>query len=280
MKMKEYNKFIILIGILMLLGSLLWMMEPYYTWAQEQNGHPCRVALEPEVPLFELENMNPGDTNEESITVIKTGSSPAELYFAWEYIEGDPELGEEGSLFDQLEMVIISEGEEVFTGNMSDWQYDRENPSIDDTINLTDVLEMEAILEGEEITLDITIHLPGPETGNEFQGSTVTARLVFFTICYGDDPEPDPDREPDPDPDTDPNPEELVVDPDEPEVSPDPVPEADQPGEDETLIIEPETPKTSPPLPRTDGASLGLLAAGALFLIIGTIMAKTNYRQI
>ncbi len=36
-------------------------------------------------------NINPGDTYEDSITVIKTGSSPAELYFAWEYIDDDPE---------------------------------------------------------------------------------------------------------------------------------------------------------------------------------------------
>ena len=189
--MKRYNKLVILIGALMILAGLAWMVEPYYTWAQEQNsGHPCRVALDPDDTLFELENMNPGDSTTKTVTVTKTGSSAAQLYFAWEYMEGDPELGEEGSLFDQLNMVITSDGTELFSGKMSDWKYDRENPSINDTINLTEKLGMTAIRQGEEITLLFEVHLPGPETGNEFQGSTVTARLVFFTICNGTPPPP------------------------------------------------------------------------------------------
>jgi len=185
----------------MLLAGLLWMVEPYYTWAQEE-GHPCRVELEPEEPLFELGNMNPGDTYEESVTVTKTGSAPAELFFAWEYIDADPGLDEDGNfkagnLFDQLEMTIVSEGVEVFSGKMSDWQYDSENPSRDDVVNLTEVLDMNFIEQGDEIVLDFKIHLPGPETGNEFQGSTLETRLVFFTICREDDPPPPPPPAPD-----------------------------------------------------------------------------------
>ena len=179
----------------MILAGLMWMVEPYYTWAQE-DGHPCRVELEPEEPLFELENMNPGDSEEETITVIKTGSASAELFFAWEYIDGEPGLGEKGSLFNQLEMTVISEGVEVFSGKMSDWQYDSENPSQNDAVNLTEVLEMGLMHQGDEITLDFKIHLPGPETGNEFQGSTLETRLVFFTICHEDPPPPPPPDDP------------------------------------------------------------------------------------
>ena len=263
----------------MILSSLLWMMEPYYTWAQEQNGHPCRIALQPEEPVFELDNINPGDTYEESVTVIKTGSSPAQLYFAWEYVDGDPEPGDEGSLFDQLKMIVLSEGIELFSGNMNDWQYNSANPSIDDTINLTDALEMEAILQGEKITLDIRVHLPGPETGNEFQGSTLITRMVFFTICTGEDPDLDPD--PDSDPAPGPDPDLIIVEPDDPAVSPDPMPEQGDPEEPGIIIIDPEPPKVNPPLPRTDGASIGLFAAGLLLMIAGIslkqeIKAKNN----
>ncbi len=193
--MVRHNKIVILLGAIVLLASLMWMLEPYYTWAQD-NGHPCRVELAPEVPLFELENINPGDTEESSVTVTKTGSASAELFFAWEYIEGNPELGEDGSLFDQLEMEIISDGTVLFEGLMSDWEYDRDNPSIEDAVNITEKLEMEFMEQGDEITLDFKVHLPGPETGNKYQGATLETRLVFFTICTngtnGDDPPPPP----------------------------------------------------------------------------------------
>ncbi len=191
MKMVKHNKTIILLGAIMLLASLMWMFEPYYTWAQD-NGHPCRVALDPEMPLFDLEKMNPGDTEESSVTVTKTGSADAELYFAWEYIRGNSEKGEDGDLFDQLEMVIESEGTVLFEGLMSDWEYDRDNPSMNDAINITDELGMEFIAQGDEITLDFKVVLPGPETGNEYQGATLETRMVFFTICTnGDDPPSD-----------------------------------------------------------------------------------------
>ncbi len=192
MKMVKHNKTIIILGAIMLLASLMWMFEPYYTWAQD-NGHPCRVALDPEVPLFEPDNMNPGDTEESTVTVTKTGSASAELYFAWEYIAGNPVHGEDGSLFDQLEMEILSGETVLFEGLMNEWEYDRDNPSMEDAVNITDELEMDFMEQGDEITLDFKIYLPGPETGNEYQGATLETRLVFFTICTnGDDPPPPP----------------------------------------------------------------------------------------
>ena len=36
---------------------------------------------------------------------------------------------------------------------------------------------------GQVLDLDFYIFLPGPPTGNEFQGSTVTTRIVLITAC-------------------------------------------------------------------------------------------------
>ena len=260
MKMTRHSKKLILIGALLLLAGLIFTLEPYYTWAQD-NNHPCRVALTPEEPLFELERMNPGDTYEETITVTKTGSAPAQLYFAWEWMDGEPDLEEDYNLFDQLHMTIRSEGEVIFEGVMSDWQYDSENPSIDDTIKLTEALGMQAILQGDTITLDFEVFLPGPETGNEYQGAWTRARLVFFTICDSTTVDPE-------DPGVDPGPEDP--DPEDPDPE-DPDPE-DPPT---TVIIPPERPRQAP-TPRTDGTSLSLIIAGLLLTSAGIVLRRSN----
>lgn len=164
----------------MILASLAWMVEPYYTWAQDQNDHPCRVALEYEdedESLFRLENLNPGDETTKSVTVIKTGTSSANLYMTWDFISGDPALGQEGSLFEQLILVIEHEGNELYRGPMLN------GPQAGTPSQLTDALYIAFMEYGDELELDFTVILPGPETGNEFQGSTLVTKIVFYTIC-------------------------------------------------------------------------------------------------
>lgn len=278
----------------MLLAGLLFMAEPYYTWAQDQNDHPCRISLDPEVSLFELDRMNPGDSYSETVVVTKTGEASANLYLTWDWVSGDPELGELGSLFEQLILVISFEGEELYRGPMVG------GPIAGDPSSIEDALFVIFMEQGDEIALDITVILPGPETGNEFQGSTLETELVFYTICTEeptpppqpppqpppeepddpDDPVDQPDvpeetdEEPEtpavvPDPDPDPVPEEEVEEPEDPEVEP-------EPEEDDEVIVVPETPQVDPPLPRTDGTSLGLIIGGILLLIAGLSLRKSN----
>jgi uncharacterized repeat protein (TIGR01451 family) len=179
--MKRHNKIVIILGALMILASLAWMAEPYYTWAQEQNNHPCRVALDPDETLFELENMNPGDETTKTVTVTKTGTSSANLYMTWDFISGTPTLGQEGSLFEQLILVISHNGNELYRGPMIN------GPQAGSPSQLTDALYIAFMKYGDQLELDFTIFLPGPETGNEFQGSTLITKVVFYTICSGEE---------------------------------------------------------------------------------------------
>lgn len=303
--MTRYSNFFMALGLLLLLAGVALMFEPFYTWAQEQDeDHPCRIALDPEDNLFVLENLNPGQSEERSITVLKTGSAPAELFFAWEYMEGDPPTGAVGSLFEQLEMTVRSGDTIIFDGVMGDWLYDSENPSRDNAVNLTSALGMDFIRQGDEIVLTFTVTLPGPTTGNVFQGATLLTRLVFFTLCEGpqppgedededeliidpDDPQVTPDPAPPapddgevildpedprvtPDPGTPgPGDGELVLDPEEPRVSPDP----EQP---RTVVVMPESPRTSPTLPQTGGASYILQLFGLLLLGAGLALRRAS----
>jgi len=165
-------------GALMILASLFWMAEPYYTWAQEQNNdHPCRVALDPFESLFELENMNPGDITTRTVTVTKTGTSASNLYMTWDFISGAPDLGQDGSLFEHLILVIEHEGKELYRGPMMN------GPQAGSPSKLTDALFIAFMNFGDELELDFTVILPGAETGNIFQGSTLVTKIVFYTIC-------------------------------------------------------------------------------------------------
>lgn len=176
--MNRHSSKMVIIGALMVIFSLLLMFQPLFTWAQEQNdGHPCRVALDPPEDLFRLENMNPGDVETRTIEVHKTGTSSANLYLTWDWISGEPSLGEEGSLFEQLEMVISLEGVELYRGKMIG------GPQAGDPSVITDALYVTFLEHGDKIDLEITVTLPGAETGNVFQGSTLLTHLVFYTIC-------------------------------------------------------------------------------------------------
>ncbi len=174
----KHSSKMIALGTLLVVLSLLLMFQPLFTWAQELNsGHPCAVTLDPGVRFFELENMNPGDSTTSTVTVTKTGIASAWLYLTWDWVAGDPGLGEQGSLFEQLILVISFEGTELYRGPMVG------GPIAGDPSKIEDALKIIYMDHGDEIALDFTVILPGPETDNEFQGSTLETKLVFYTIC-------------------------------------------------------------------------------------------------
>ncbi|HSW35191.1 MAG TPA: hypothetical protein VLH18_01170, partial [Candidatus Limnocylindrales bacterium] len=191
MKIQRYSLKIMLLGALLVLFSLVLMLEPYYTWAQRQNNNnPCQVEVDPDELLFSLSNMNPGDSVEESVTVTKIGSLPARLFLNWAWVSGSPKPGHLGSLFERLHMVVSIGNEVLFAGQMSEWGFFGDSPTINDVVDITEFLDDGLMHEGERIRLDFKITLPGPETGNDYQGSTLTTRLIFYTIC-GDIPPDD-----------------------------------------------------------------------------------------
>ena len=176
--MRRYSSKMVIIGSLLVILSLVLMFQPLITWAQiVTDNHPCRVALDPPETVFELENMNPGDSYSRTVTVTKTGTSAANLYMTWDFISGTPGLGELGSLFEQLILVISYKGEELYRGPMMT------GPQAGTPSQLTDALYIAFMNYGDELELDFTVILPGPETGNEFQGSTLVTKIVFYTIC-------------------------------------------------------------------------------------------------
>ncbi len=257
----RHSSKMIILGVLLVTISLLLMFQPLFTWAQElNNDRPCGVSLDPTENLFELGNMNPGESRTETVTVTKTGEASADLYLTWDWVSGAPGPGDPGSLFEQLELVISHPGEELYRGPMVG------GPRAGDPVSIEDALFVLFMEHGDEAELDFIVTLSGPRTGNEFQGSTLETKLVFYTICTEVPAPPVPPVEEPQVPG-----EEVVIDPEDPEVVPE---EPDQPEEDEPklIVVEPEQPQVDPPLPRTGGASIMALVFGALLILAGMVL--------
>ena len=230
---------IIAIGAFLVIAGLVLLIQPFYTVAVETGDHPCRVKLEPWDLLFELGNLNPGDQIERSVTVTKTGEATANLFLTWDWVDGEPALGEVGSLFEQLIMIIKHGNKELYRGPMSEGPVTGEPPARSDALNVSALIG-KPMAFGDVIKLDFIIMLPGLETGNEFMGSKLKTELVFYTICS-----------------------EIIIPPDPPNVDPPKPP----------IIVPPEPPKQNP-LPPTGGLSVTLLLVGAAMIAAGLVLKR------
>lgn len=112
--------------------------------------------------LFDFDNLNPGDVKNGTITIRNNYESPFNIYMRQERI-GE---AEEVDLLAQLILKISYEGKLLYEGSMKDFANDN---------TLLGKLET-----GDIKKLDITIILPGPETGNEFQGKNVKNKWIFL----------------------------------------------------------------------------------------------------
>lgn len=125
-----------------------------------------------------------------------------------------------------------------------------------------------------EKELTAIVHLPGPETGNEFQGKSVEVNWIFTAEqrCQPEEPEVPEEPEIPEVPELPDVPGDLKIPDDEDEeiveIIEDPIPVAN-------IEAEPNIPASSPKLPRT-GAAPGVLyyAIGSLLLAIGIKMNK------
>lgn len=180
---RSLSSIMIVIGAALLLTCLL-QARPLYTFAGEpgeKEDHHCRITVDPDA-LFNLGNLNPGDSYSRTLTVTNTGDLLAYLWLLHEWVDGDPPPGEWGDLFAQLEMVISWRSLILYQGPAD---------GLKEPLNIS--AKIPPLGPGQSLDLDFGIFLPGPETGNEFQGSTVITRVIIITACGTEDdvpPEP------------------------------------------------------------------------------------------
>lgn len=295
--MKTYfSKIIIFLGIFSLLigGMTSFGMGRAYAVSLEVIGSDLGLEIVPSgTKLFDLTNLNPGDTSEEKIDIKNNYTSPFEVFMRTKRTSPQPQPGE-ADLFSQLVLTIYLDDVVIYTGPMNG--YAQNNISLG-KINPKNEKELRAI-----------VHLPGAETGNEFQGKSLQVKWYFMAELDkpGEPNEPEEPGEP-----TEPNePGEPTrpVQPSEPEVDEileidelipegipeipeeiveieevdQPIPKAEpvkllekEPKEVTEEIIEEEVPQSTPFLPRTgQGTSFIFYILGAVLLGLGLGMRK------
>lgn len=180
---------VIVLGASLILCAMILLLQLDYARAQDTaEREQYRLSISPGV-LFELGNMHPGDTVTRVLTIVNEGDLPLFLRVRHERVDGNPLPGEPGDLYAQMTMTITCGERVIYSGPLN---------------GLAEPLDLSAqtgpIRPGQAHHLEVTVHLPGPETGNEFQGSTLRTRFVFHAD-RGEGIEVPPEE-----PGTDPNP--------------------------------------------------------------------------
>lgn len=165
---KIFTKVIILSGILSLMMGIVTPFDtsPSYASDLEIIGKEIGLEVNPrDTKLFDLINLNPGDIKDARIDIKNKYTEPFEVFIRAERTSLKPGEGEV-DLFEQLILIVYLDGVEIHSGSMKD--YATSNISLGD------------FDKNSKKQLRAVVHLPGLETGNEFQGKSVEVKWIFI----------------------------------------------------------------------------------------------------
>lgn len=131
----------------------------------ELVGEAAGLVLVPaEGKLFDLKNMNPGDTR---AAKIKIKNKYTKWYDLW--MRAEDLTAQEPSLLEIMELTVLYRGKELYRGPVAGFA--------------AGTIYLGRFHPGESGELVAMVHLPGPETGNEFQGKSAGVKWVFTAQC-------------------------------------------------------------------------------------------------
>ena len=247
-------------GFFLLILGLTFSLVISKGYAQPEDLDPVKLSgtgsglvVSPSDPyLFDLNNMNPGDIVDRTLVIENNYSRPFTLYLTAQKVvaeEGEKDLSE------QLNLRVTLRGTEIYNGGMADFA--------------TSAVYLGVFNPGAREELVATVNLPGPETGNEYQGGTATVLWTFTAQSSGEEPPEYPPEEEE-------VPEEEIPEEEVPLVPPEEVPEEEVPEVPPEVveIPEEEVPKQEPkPLPKTGETSHWLFyGAGGAMVFCGLVL--------
>lgn len=178
MRLKFASSVISIVVVLITCIALLLADNPRYTHAFVVKGADCGLRVEASPDYVDVNNLNPGDKKSSYLTVHNDGAKELTYFFEIEKTGGKPGeyRGVAGrELAEKLEFTIERNGVLYFEGLVSEFNKEKQKGI--------------KLAAGDQDKLDITVHLPGEETGNEYQGASVTVKFAFWATCNngGDD---------------------------------------------------------------------------------------------
>lgn len=157
------------LSFLLVVTSFLLATNPQTTYARELEvvGEEIGLVVEPaSTGLFELQNMCPGDREEGSFRLSNSYQYPFDLYLRAEPIVPDGDIVPNNvNLGEILKLQVTYKAQNIFNGSLHDFAIE--------AINLG------RFQPGDVQNLKALVYLPGPETGNEFQGQKIQIKWIF-----------------------------------------------------------------------------------------------------
>lgn len=153
---------VVILSVITINGNIL--NNRTYTYAEDLEiiGEDLGLIIEPSgEKLFDLSNLNPGDRKSAKLTIKNNYEDPFNLYMTAEKVGEIEKI----DLFDQLELEITYQEDKIFEGIIKDFA--------------TENISLGKIDRGDIEELEAEIHLPGSETGNEFQGKSLEVKWIF-----------------------------------------------------------------------------------------------------
>lgn len=173
--------FLLAIGIV----TIMVLVKPDSAFAAnlEVVGGKLGLSISPDSPLFSMENMAPGDTENSTVTVKNTGDSAFSFF-----IESKKDSGDE-ALFKDLNITIENNDgtHSYYSGPLK---------------SLKNV-ELGSVLPNGEEKLNLSLHFP-TNIGNEDQQKTLSVSFIF--TAQGEEVSPSPSPGPSPSPSPSPSP--------------------------------------------------------------------------
>lgn len=261
MKLKVASSIISILVVVLTGVVLLIAGGPHHTYAFVTSGAECGLEVTVAPEYVNVTNLNPGDNKGSYLMVHNTnGTNQLTYFFKITEMPG-------GKLGEKLVLTVEYQGKELYSGPLSGFEEKY----------------MGALAAGVKEKINIKIHLPGAETGNEYQGASVKVKFAFRANCdrggggggYGEgDNEPPITIIDDPDPSKPPGEEPEAFLPDESISVPTVQPGAPPP--DETILV---TTDESVATPRTGELPPAIFyATGALLMLVGVMLGR-RYRN-
>ncbi|NLY18794.1 MAG: hypothetical protein GX045_07555 [Clostridiaceae bacterium] len=164
-----------LIAVMFLVASMA--IGTVNAYAVEVEGSETGLRVYTSDVLVPTDNLGPGDTKTSSMKISldrnsSVGENTLPVWMSAEIVENIPGKsfdGKRGYLDDVLEFTITHENGEVL--------YNKGSAS-----GLSEPIVLGQISKGDSFDVFITVHLPGEETGNEYQAASLKVKWKIITM--------------------------------------------------------------------------------------------------
>lgn len=161
------NKKAVILILLVSLALLVTVPQALAATGYKIEGNANGLTIESQPNEQGTGNLNPGDEKASRLKLTNTNDDDVRVWIRTNITER--RIPEGSRDLSEVLHLLIKGGSRVITDDSFDGAADAGN------------IEIGTMDPGEEIILDFTVTLPGPGTGNDYQGSSIDANWTFTT---------------------------------------------------------------------------------------------------